>query len=188
MNPEEDDLIEVLQRHNLKPRWFGLGFIQVKVDEKLRYHFWHPELVATVPPEEIHDHRYAYHSRIIRGKMDQRFYGYEFDEGEDAIYELVSVSCDSEKPGPIGFPRSVIVYDRASVSLVEGSDYYLPCGVFHTISAELCVTAMVRSPVQKRLARVIRPFGTPHVCPFAEEMPEDKMWKLMDECMRFSLT
>lgn len=180
-----DDLVDILQERGHTPAWFGLGFIQVKVSAIKRYHFWHPELTANVAEEDIHDHRYGFTSTIYRGQMIQEYFDYKLSP--DGSHELYDVSCDSQNPGPVGPAQRVDVIPSSTVTLKEMSRHTLPQGSFHRVSAELCVTQVLREIPAVPLARVIRPVGAPHVCPFAKTYSEDFLWKLADEAMRFSI-
>lgn len=48
--------IDYLKSLENKPYYFGLGFIQLKINKSQRIHFWHSELIKTAGDEEIHDH------------------------------------------------------------------------------------------------------------------------------------
>ena len=182
----DDDLLDYLREHDCKPQWFGLGFIQVKTTAHERYHFWHPELMANVAPEDIHDHRYGFTSRIIRGSMIHETYELEYSVFADR--ERYYVSCDQANPGPVGEKMPCTVKQTGSYLLKEGSYYHLPQGQFHRVKADVCVTHVVRQTPAVELARVIRPKNAPHICPFAVKMPEDALWKLMEEAMAFGDT
>lgn len=184
---EEDDLVQALKDGGYTPKWFGVGFIQVKVTPELRYHFWHPELTATVGPEEIHDHRYNFRSSIISGRLDQTIYGFlPYQEGGYTCYD---VSCSEATPGiQPGSGVNGEPYEIVKMSLREGSDYYLHAGVFHRVEApHLCASRVRRGEALNQFARVIQPISGIHVCPFANPLPEARLWRLMDEVMRFSL-
>src|SRR5690606_30989934 len=61
--------IDHLRSYGATPHWFGLGFIQLKLTNDTRIHFWHPALMADTPEEELHDHRYRFHSHILLGNI-----------------------------------------------------------------------------------------------------------------------
>ncbi len=178
-----DNLFDDLRERGCTPKWFGLGFIQVKVDENHRFHFWHPELTADVAPEDIHDHRYSFTSHILRGSMIHETFSMEYSMFADM--ERAYVSCDHENPGQVGEKLRCVVKPTGTYLLKAGSHYHLPQGQFHRVKADVCVTHVIRQPAAVQHARVIRPANQPHICPFAETIPEERLWKLMDECMAF---
>ena len=163
-----------LKATGARPHWFGLGFIQLKIDEDRRLHFWHPHLMADTPEEELHDHRYEFTSKIVRGTMTHETW--EFVEDQYGDYEMVEVSCEPGKesdPNPIarGHIRLAGRY-----TMVEGSVYTFPPTGFHRIEASRAVTLLTRGPKVRDVARVIKELGAPTVCPFSREIPEDELW------------
>ena len=62
------ELKEILLKTN--PQYFGLGFIQCKINQHERVHIYHPDLMPIVNiEEEIHNHRYDFESTILMGKL-----------------------------------------------------------------------------------------------------------------------
>jgi len=64
----------------------GLGFLQVKLENNLRLHVWHPELPRRHCFEysAVHDHRFGFESTILRGT--QINHTYRVDEVATANY------------------------------------------------------------------------------------------------------
>jgi hypothetical protein len=69
--------IDHLRATGARPHWFGLGFIQLKLTNNERMHFWHPDLQPIVPEEEIHDHRYDFESFVIKGELRHQIYTFK---------------------------------------------------------------------------------------------------------------
>ena len=58
-----------------KPHYFGLGFIQCKINQYERIHVYHPDLMPIVNiEEEVHNHRYDFESKILMGKIKNKKY------------------------------------------------------------------------------------------------------------------
>lgn len=174
--------IDALRKTGARPHFFGLGFIQIKVTANQRYHFYHPELMANVPEEELHDHRYDFTSRVIAGELINEIWGFrEDDEGKDL---MALVSCDPTKPLPEDAPvlrgRSGHVVTFATGA---GCEYSINRDQFHRVRAERAVTYLERGPVVKDFARVIRREGAAEVCPFAVELSEAQCWEMMAELL-----
>jgi len=163
-----------LKATGARPHWFGLGFIQLKIDDDRRLHFWHPDLMADTPEEELHDHRYEFTSRIVRGAMTHETW--EFVEDQYGDHEMVEVSCE---PGKEADPNPVArghVRLAGRYTMVEGSVYTFPPTGFHRIEASRAVTLLTRGPKVRDVARVIKELGAPTVCPFSKDIPEDELW------------
>lgn len=176
--------VDGLKATGAKPAWFGLGFIQLKLDKDSRLHFWHPELSADTSEEELHDHRYRFHSRILVGEITHEEWFLEDDAEGD--HDMVLVSCTPDKespPEPIGrgFLRKGSVY-----TMRAGSEYEFSETGFHRIRATRAVTYLERGPVIKEFARVIRPFGETSVCPFSRSVPENRLWECIADLLQGS--
>jgi hypothetical protein len=169
--------VEFLKSTGAVPHYFGLGFIQLKIDDTLRLHFWHPALTATVPEEEMHDHRYNFTSRVLRGSTTHKIWNFVEDENGD--HGLFNVSCkpgDSTEPAFLATGR---VEPAGSYSMVEGSVYTFPHDQFHQIEATECITLVSRDAVVKELATIVKPIASGHVCPFALKLDKDYLWDLI---------
>lgn len=167
--------VDRLRSSGAKPYWFGLGFIQLKLDGDTRLHFWHPELTADTSEEELHDHRYTFDSHILVGEITHEEWFLEADPAGD--HEIVLVSC---KPGQEADPEPVgrgYLRRGGSYTMAAGSQYVFPETGFHRIRATKAVTFLERGPVIKEYAKVIRPLGEASVCPFSREVPESRLWE-----------
>lgn len=163
------------------PAWFGLGFIQVKLDAGSRLHFWHPDLFADVPEEELHDHRYRFRSRVLVGEIVHE--EWHFEEAPDGDHELVRVSC---KPGVKADPSPVArgrVKKGSVYTMRAGSEYEFSEDGFHRIRATRAVTYLTRGPVTKDLATVIKPVQTGSVCPFERKIPVEDLWGYIEDLL-----
>lgn len=170
--------VDYLRSFGVKPHWFGLGFIQLKLDETYRMHFWHPALSANVPEEELHDHRYDFTSRVLRGRTTHRVF--RFDRAEGGDHSMHLVSC---KPGDGHEPEFVAagnVVEAGCYTMEEGSIYRFPHDQFHRIEANECITLVRREAVVKDMARILKPTDE-HVCPFSVTMSEDVLWRHIAE-------
>lgn len=167
--------IDLLRASGSVPHWFGLGFIQLKLDDQHRMHFWHPELAADVPEEEIHDHRYDFESVILHGELTHETF--DFKPNRWAPMQMAEVSCDPENPAPDVPPVQGEVIPTGTYRFQAGSRYTFRMGAFHRAKALQAITFLTRGPVQKRFARVIRPAGSTPVCPFGNPMPAERLWE-----------
>lgn len=163
------------------PEYFGLGFIQLKVDNVYRYHFYHNSLHAIVPEDEIHDHRYYFKSHVLQGTFIQLLYNFTPDTG--GAFEIQNVDCQ----GPTD---QVFEKSRGNIKLINrstytaGSSYWIDRDVLHTVIAhDNAITLLERSAVTKDFARVARPVGAETVCPFSAPIGAERCWELIEDML-----
>jgi hypothetical protein len=174
--------IDYLKETGAEPSWFGLGFIQLKLNSHQRVHFWSPQLEADVGDEEIHDHRYFFNSTILKGSLEQTLYHFEVDT--HGMWEMRHVSCTPGETAPThrirGNPHEV-----SRQNMTAGCSYSIASEVFHTTHVEQdTVTFLQRkfgSHNVKEFARVIAIEGAPEVCPFSNPKPVAELWEWIAE-------
>jgi hypothetical protein len=173
--------IDVLRRLG-QPSWFGLGFIQLKLNDTHRMHFWHPSLTPDVPDDEIHDHRYNFSSTILLGRMHHETW--TFDPNMFGSHEMVEVSCDPA--APIVNPKKTLGAPRltGSYNLNTGSQYTFKINEFHKSKTTRCISLLQRDPPEKEFARVIRPRGNPEICPFSNPKDPAQLWEIIEDLLR----
>lgn len=183
---DKNDLLNIdrLRETGAKPEWFGLGFIQLKLNATQRMHIWHPSLTPDVDEEEIHDHRYTFVSEILKGKMTHQTY--EFDGAAFGNSEMLEVSCDPANP--LVNPRRISGNSRTTglYELVEGSRYRFEVGQFHRALTTFCISLVtIDTPAEEKRehARVIRKKGAKEICPFSNPMPEEKLWTIIADAL-----
>ncbi len=176
--------IDQLQSYGT-PEYFGLGFIQLKVDKTYRYHFYHDSLHAIVPDDEIHDHRYSFKSHVLQGTFTQLIY--DFVSDSNGAFEIQNVDCQG--PADRVFEKS-----RGNIKLINrstyaaGSTYWIEKDVLHTVIAHNnAITLLERDAVTKDFARVARPVGTETVCPFSAPIGAERCWELIEDMLTRSL-
>lgn len=170
-----------LKEHCMKIHAFGLGFIQIKLDNEMRLHFWHPDFKRE--REEAHDHRYNFSSQILVGSLDQELYAFEPTE-DQPTHELYYVDC---QPGSSFAPKTITpgnLKPQFWGTLSEGTKYSIVHTTFHRVSAERCVTLVTPGLRVKPYASVIRDRGAKSTCPFTETMHEAKMWDLVEDLLK----
>jgi hypothetical protein len=174
-----DQLRIISAAYGSKPYWFGLGFIQLKLSDSTRIHFWSPE-IKRVEREEIHDHRYNFKSTVLYGTLHFDLFEMTLMQRDGVwTHELYQTDCSPEQEGnlePKVYP--VTLTKRGSYDLVRGSSYWFSSEQFHTTEGtELAVTYLERETKTKQFANVIKAKGAPHSCPFAEKMDEKLCWE-----------
>lgn len=194
---------EDLKSSGSEPHWFGLGFIQIKLDERRRMHFWHPELTADTPEEELHDHRYDFNSRIVLGEITHVTYSFhevDKDRAEkdieskspnepiywagDMLHVRTNVTCQpgAELDHP-DYAYGTLSKD-GSYTMKAGSEYTFASHALHRIKAKKAITYLERNNIFRETANVIRPVGAQTVCPFSRSIETDRLWGYIEELMK----
>ncbi len=169
-----NDFLAELKSYGNEPEYFGLGFIQLKATNEMRYHFWHPDISPIVSEEEIHDHRYFFASEIIVGELNQSLYVPV--EGTD--YDLYQVSCDPNNKMD-NFLKTVNMQLISTQKFVVGSTYSIETGTYHTVHATKAATRLIRLPIVQEYAHVARKPNSNAVCPFSKKIDHETLWKMI---------
>lgn len=175
--------IDFLKQHHRQIHFFGLGFVQMKLDDNLRMHFYHPDLKPIVGDEEIHNHRYDFISTVLAGRFSQRLYHVDIGEGTD--YEMVYESCtpgEEIDPQPVGVnlrPHGVRHY-------MDGESYTMLTTDFHTVEAEFAITRLYRGAIKHRYASVVRLKNGEKICPFSKKLTDSECWNIVEDCLRLA--
>lgn len=177
-------LYNLLKEKQVKPNFFGLGFIQCKVSNSERYHFYHPSLLPTINyEEEVHDHRYDFNSKILKGHLRNKLY--EFNENIDGKYNLQQESCNPN----IKVKDSFIKYGNlkliSDVTYKENDTYFMGHTCFHTVESSLAITHLIRSEYKKEFANVIRNNNNKKICPFEKQISEKECWEFIAQCCNY---
>ena len=178
--PTLDELLVKAEAYGTEPYWFGLGFIQLKLSDTERIHFWHPS-VPYPEREEIHNHRYDFTSRVLAGQIVHETFLVmnAFKDNEDATHEIFKTTC---MPGVEGVVEEVTPCDLRPTGIYKmsaGSVYQFPYTMFHTTKdTKFAITHLIRVlPKTLEYASVVKLRGAETVCPFEAKMPTDVCWE-----------
>lgn len=180
--------VDYLKSFNKDPAWFGLGFIQLKLNDSQRMHFWHPKLMSDMPDEEVHDHRYDFTSHILKGELTHEVWEFEPDDDSSRStkrgpFDLVLTNCKPGQPeNPTVIATGNLIMD-SSYTMKAGSHYSIKKDLLHRIRATSAITFLDRKDILKDTARVVRNRENPFVCPFSNVIPVDQLWSYIDECI-----
>ena len=184
MNALGDHLTDVdwLRKNHTKLLPFGLGFLQLKLNDSERIHFWHPGFVRE--REEVHNHRYDFISTILRGEMQQSLYIFT-PSVERPTHEMFQTDCSPEVEGKQdSIIATGLLEPVFSTTITEGNTYRMHRDLLHRIDAKKCVTFLRRESKLKTHANVVRDIGGRSVCPFAENVPAAEMWAMIEDCLK----
>jgi hypothetical protein len=155
--------------------YFGLGFIQVKLKDGRRMHFYTEALPPITPEEDIHNHRYDFTSKILSGDFQQELF--HIVEGDTHLREQETCKEGVCADAP-ATPCSIALASRHIYH--AGCQYFISHETFHRVkSLYQTITLIERSDYKKKLAEVIRPVGSQKVCPFSQKVKEEELWDII---------
>ena len=169
--------IDNLKASGAKPSWFGLGFIQLQMDERHRMHFWHPELPSdSAYDEEWHDHRYSFDSHVLVGSIRNEIaFSVPNPNGDMSEYE---VCCEGN--GAV-FKQKVDLNYLTEFETKAGESYFLQQDALHKVWADRCVTVQTRylTDIKPKARVVASKYASPN--PFEAHLPEDHLWGIIED-------
>ena len=170
--------IDWLKNNHQMIHYFGLGFIQLKINDDTRVHFYTHKLPSIMPVEEVHNHRYDFSSYIRKGVL-----GYSlFVPVDGDEYTMKSVSCDPDKPAPDD-AKPCEMKCITSGYYTEGAHYHLNKDTFHRVySPNEAITEVWRNRNRREFAQVIG-HKDKEVCPFGKQVPEKELWEIVESML-----
>lgn len=185
-------VVKWLRESNYDAYFFGLGFIQVKMSPRDRFHFYHKDLTAIV--ENPHDHRYNFVSNVLKGTLETHVWEEcAADHRAKVIAEVEYASCQKDgKDIVVPNPYPAYVEHSGYFRVSGGSSYYINQNTFHSVSPDFkdgpCITMLERGRVEKEFAKVLKVdkwAGIPtDTCPFSKELSDDELWEIVERCIR----
>lgn len=189
-----EDLKELALANASEPYWFGLGFIQLKLSDTYRMHFWLPE-IPRLEREEIHNHRYDFTSHVLSGKLCHDVYHVTKREGFPLSYpeipawhyEIFETDCapangDKSSRGKVT-PCNVLTMGQYRLS--AGTKYTFPFCSFHTTErTKYAITFLRRWPKMMEYASVVKEKGAVTTCPFKDKISSAQCWEYIGMALK----
>jgi len=177
----KNELEKIILQTN--PNFFGLGFIQCKINQYERVHLYHPKLIPTVNiEEEIHNHRYDFESTVLSGKITNKKYKF-IEDSSNATHFLQNESCNElvivENINPIYGHISL----ESETDVIKGQTYLMKFDEFHTFNTSKCITYLKRSDYKQDFAQVVRPLKSQIICPFKVKLSQEECWDIIKDCL-----
>lgn len=174
--------LSYLKAHCSKIHGFGLGFIQIKLDDTERVHVYTQRIKTTSQAEEIHNHRYDFTSYILKGCLGNKLYQVTPDEAGSFL--LVNEACNPLVPKKIDQIKVQDPLLMGEFISKEHQSYFLQKDVFHQVSAtEGTITLVRRGIVTKESAQVVFPAHQTSICPFSNTYSEEELWQIVKELL-----
>ena len=176
-----------LKNNHQMIHYFGLGFIQLKIDQQHRMHFYTPELPPIVPDEDIHNHRYDFESYVLKGEFEQELFDvYTMSPYGESLYHShikEFESCQENGGVKNSLKMPCMISSASKHTYNAGSHYFMSHRTFHRVKATNCITLLERGDYKEDLAEVIRPKDAAKVCPFSQKIETDTLWGIVEKML-----
>lgn len=159
--------------------YFGLGFIQIKLDWAHRVHVYTPELESIVPIESVHNHRYTFESAVLSGHFEQEIW--DVDASSGGPFMLEDDSCQEGYKSEKQYRCSMRLNSRHTYS--PGDRYLLSHETFHRTLPSKAITLLTRNEYSKAVAQVVRSVDSDKVCPYSKKISEADLWDIVKKEM-----
>lgn len=179
--PEIHDLINIdyLWANKKMVHYFGLGFIQLKLNHNQRVHFYIEDLMRTVGEEEIHNHRYFFKSTVAYGQLRQKIY--DVTKVDNNHTHLLTKETCSESKETLGLIPKIYpcnITHLFNQEIDANQSYIMDHNTFHTVDAGDTITILERPDYySKAFADVVYPKDRGLVCPFSIKMSEEEIFQ-----------
>ncbi len=174
--------IEDLKKNYQMIHYFGLGFIQLKLSDTYRLHFYTDRINKILDEEEVHNHRYDFTSYVLKGKFNMKLF--KTIEGNE--FTIDDEDCQNHDGQEIVTDKKVETYGIQKISennYSAGDSYWLEKDTFHRVKGDECITLLERGEVAKKYAQVLTPINKSKVCPFSKKIEEEELWKIVEEML-----
>lgn len=160
-------------------QYFGLGFVQIKINEYNRFHFYHPHLIQT-SHEDIHNHRCGFKSSILSGSLIETLYNVTI--GDDYFVKISN--CKKDVPNTLTTYK-VNATPLSKTEHYKGSDYIRHQKQFHTVSSvNYCITELyLYLPKEEHALVLIENESELNYRPFKADYKESELWEMVEDCI-----
>jgi hypothetical protein len=181
MTKEQALDINFLKQNCERLYFFGLGFIQIKINDQYRVHVYTDKIPGTASQEEIHNHRYGFTSQVLKGTLEQQTFAVTIDRKGEFL--MTQETC---KPGPKPeFPKlPCSVVKTGFQSFAAGSSYHVPHDTFHQVFSKDAVTLLNRGSYKKEHADVVFHKDGEPMCPFSYKISDERLWEIIEEALK----
>lgn len=159
--------------------YFGLGFIQVKVDNQTRYNFYHPDLLPCfVKSENVHTHPYDYKSYILKGGLIEKLYAVEPTIKSSRYFCRIDCRGGHEN---LFKARTVV---RSEITHPEGTEYLRFSDDLHKVLVNTPTITKVVKGEHSNYAFSFIPDDQQTCTPFISNMSEEECWHIVKEILK----
>lgn len=157
---------------------FGLGFVQIVLNDTERVHFYLDDK-SFQTNEEIHNHRYNFESTILKGKFQNNIW--DIIPSSEATHILKNESCNKDIKLDNDVSISYIVKLLDEKVYEVGDSYQMSFNQFHNIDwFGNTITYLRRSDIILPYAQVLTRVNEVSCCPFAGIKEEKEIWEIVE--------
>lgn len=175
--------IDTLRKEGGTPKYNGLGMVRLRVGQ---YGLLFYSELAPPINHTIHNHRYSFTSKVLKGTI--RNYLYEYDVVDKSDYMLTQKDMVN-KVDTIG----TIIHDNVSLRNVctfdthEGDSYFMDQRTFHHVErvTNTLITQMDPSPLPwNATALFLIEKDIPYVGVYSEPKSPEECWEIIEYTIR----
>lgn len=167
--------IDWLKNNNERLYYFGLGFIQLKINDKYRLHFYTDKLDSNT--DSIHNHRYNFESKILKGSFKNKIYNVDYWGN---THVKVNESCNEEIQVPKNKEACTLKL-VSDITYYKNDEYYMHYESFHRVESNYAITLLKRSDYKQDYAQIIYEKNKEPNCPFSVKLNEEYLWNIIEE-------
>ena len=174
--------IDTLRKQAKVIQYFGLGFVQIKISDVERYHFYHSTLKKTAD-EEIHNHRCGFKSTILGGSLGETVYSLTIGDK----YFVKASNCKEGSANTL-LDYKVDAKPFTKTTYYKGSHYFRYPHEFHRVyCSDYCLTNLyLFLPKAPNALVLIKDKKDVDYCPFKSEYNESGLWEIVDKVISLS--
>lgn len=171
--------IDFLKKNNKRLYNFGIGFIQLVLNNKERVHFYLKDSDFKTN-DEIHNHRYNFNSTIIKGSLTNKIYDIKEVEESVCTHYLMNESCNKEIE-VLNNVKIPVIVDLINEETINNGSYFMLFNKFHTVEwQQNTITYLNRSSYIVDYAQVLYLKNKEKHCPFSDRKEEHKLWETIE--------
>lgn len=171
--------IDYLKENATDIYYFGLGFIQVKVGDDIRYNFYHKKLTPCfVEGEDVHSHPYDFESTILKGNLLEILY--EANITYKGKWDFCEIDCK-------GSNRKLLPCNKTSIEsnfYCEGVNYKRCHETLHSVTAINPTITKVVKGTRHNKAFSLMPRGQEECTPFISTKSPQECWDIVEEVLK----
>lgn len=177
---EKNLTIDYLKSLKKEPKFFGLGFFILEVEEDEELHIWSKDLAS--PFQHPHTHDHSIFAKVVLGFFRHRICKFYPSDWDGEFLEKVTCFSDGEKQ--IVTAIGDIVCEEA-YSLAKGSTYEMSPGAIHEVEVDCdCITLVKKIKTEITHAKIYLEKYNGVTRAFDKNMPVDQKWNIIEGVLK----
>ena len=174
--------IDELRALGGKPHYMGLGVVKYMFRKDRAYHFYSELAPAIV--EDIHEHRFGFTSKVIKGIMKNYIYDVDGQDPKSTL-QVERGECHAGAERVIEVPNANII-ELCTFTTVEGESYHIAYNTLHRVESitPKVITLLAKEPRVQNNPRFVTDAANPSVCAFSQPKSEKECWEIIDFTLR----